>query len=254
MTQAAPAGHHYTLQKAYADLIGQDATSESSDDIDLLKLRQTREDNAVLDLFGSGLGIKSRLLVSHFLPTHNVLPEVFTGVRKDLDDTDGVLELISEADRARYPGRSDANSKRAAAVTVVKGLEAKLRKAKKAGESLVELELARQAAQDIVERYESDMGEMTNFSRTLTNYFALPAGIKLKGRLVIEKARERDLAMIELALNRLSQRPILGAQSARGCGEIAGVLDVLVDGLLAKKITICEWQAAIISNFSAVES
>jgi hypothetical protein len=180
------------------------------------------------------------------------LPEVFTGVRKDLDDTDGVLELISEADRERYLGRSGANSKRAAAVTVVKGLDANLRKAKKAGESLLELELALQAAQGIVERYASEMGDMTNSSRTLTSYFALPAGIELKSRLVIEKARERDLAMIELLLQALSERPILGAQSARGCGEIAGVFDVLVDGLLAKRITIGAWQALIISNFSGV--
>ena len=140
MAQAAAAGKHYTLQKAYADLIGQDAASESKDDIDLLKLRQTREDNPVLDLFGSGLGIKSRLLVSHFMPTHNVLPEVFTGVRKDLEDTDGVLDSLSAADRDLYLGRSEANSRRASALNVVKGLERKLRQARKAGEDTSELE------------------------------------------------------------------------------------------------------------------
>jgi hypothetical protein len=254
MTRAAAEGKPYTLQKAYADLIGQDAASESKDDIDLLKLRQTREDNAVLDLFGSGLGIKSRLLVSHFMPTHNVLPEVITGVRKDLEDTDGVLDLLSAADRDRYLGRSGANSKRASAAAVVKGLEGKLRKAKKAGEDGAELEAALKEAQGVVERYESDMGDMTNSSRTLTNYFALPAGIELKGRLVVERAKDRDLPMIELALNELSKRPILGAQSARGCGEITGVFDVLVDGVLAQKIVIGGWQAATRTDFCAADS
>jgi hypothetical protein len=250
MTEAAAAGKHYTLQRAYADLIGQDAASESKDDIDLLKLRQTREENAVLDLFGSGLGIKSRLLVSHFMPTHNILPEVITGVRKDLEDTDGVLDMLSETDRDLYLGRSEANSRRAAALTVAKGLEAKIRRAKKAGEEIADLEAALKEAQAVVERYESSMGEMTNSSRTLTSYFALPAGIELKGRLVIENARERDLPMIELALNELSQRPILGAQSARGCGEIEGRFDVLIDGVLAKKIAIGGWQAATVTDFS----
>lgn len=250
MTQAAAEGHHYTLQRAYADLIGQDAASEAKDDIDLLRLRQTRGDNAVLDLFGSGLGIKSRLLVSHFMPAHNVLPEVITGVRKDLEDTDGVLDLISAEDRDRYLGRSAANSKRSAALTVVKGLDARIRKAKKAGEDLAELEAALLAAQGIVERYESDMGDMTNSSRTLTSYFALPAGIELKGRLVIEHARERDLPMIELALNALPMRPILGAQSARGCGEIEGIFDVMLDGVLTKKIAIGAWKTATITDFS----
>ena len=254
MTEAAATGKHYTLQKAYADLIGQDAASESKDDIDLLKLRQTREDNAVLDLFGSGLGIKSRLLVSHLMPTHNVLPEVITGVRKDLEDTDGVLDMLSSSDRDLYLGRSDANSRRAAALNVAKGLEGKLRRAKKAGDDIAELETALQEAQAVVARYESEMGEMTNSSRTLTNYFALPAGIELKGRLVIENARERDLPMIELALNELSKRPILGAQSARGCGEIEGRFDVLVDGVLAKKIIVGGWQAATVTDFSVAES
>lgn len=254
MTQAAADGKHYTLQKAYADLIGQDAASESKDDIDLLKLRQTREDNPVLDLFGSGLGIKSRLLVSHFMPTHNVLPEVVTGVRKDLEDTDGVLDLLSSSDRDTYLGRSGANSKRSAALSVVKGLEGKIRKARKAGDDIAELELALKEAQGVVDRYVADMGDMTNSSRTLTSYFALPAGIELKGRLVIENARERDLPMIERALNELSKRPILGAQSARGCGEIEGTFDVLADGVLVKKIAIGAWQAATVTDFSAMES
>lgn len=257
MQRAAAEGKHYTLQRTYADLIGQDAASESKDDIDLLKLRQTREDNPVLDLFGSGLGIKSRLLVSHFMPTHNVPPEVMTGVRKDLEDTDGVLDLLTPTDREHYLGRADANSKRAAALSVVKGLEARLRKTKKAGgegTQLAELEAALVEAQAIVDRHIAGMGEMSNSSRTVTNYFALPAGIALKGRLVIEKARERDLPMLELALNALSLRPILGAQSARGCGEIAGVFDVRIDGVLSRRIVIGGWQAATVSDFSGDEA
>lgn len=250
MTQAAAEGKHYTLQRAYADLIGQDAASESKDDIDLLKLRQTREENPVLDLFGAGLGIKSRLLVSHFLPTHNILPEAITGVRKDLEDTDGVLDALSEGDRDKYLGRSEANSRRAAAQNVAKALEGKLRRAKKAGEGTAELEQAHAEALAVVARYESEMGDMTNSSRTLTTYHALPAGIELKGRLIVERARERDLAMLQLALNELSLRPVLGAQIARGCGEIEGRFDLLIDGVLACKIAIGGWQAATVTDFS----
>ncbi|MGZ8257020.1 MAG: RAMP superfamily CRISPR-associated protein [Gallionella sp.] len=250
MQRAAAAGKHYTLQKAYQDLIGQDAASESKDEIDLIKLRKMREDNAVLDLFGAGLGIKSRLLVSHFMPSVNVLPEVTTGVRKDLEDTDGVLDLITDSDRESYLGRSDANSKRAAAASLVKSIETKLRKTKKANESTTELDTALLEAQAIVTRHQTDMGGMTNSSRTLTNYYALPAGIALTGRLVIEQARERDIDMLTRAFNALSMRPILGAQSARGCGEISGSFELLTDGVLTKKISIGGWQAAKIVDFS----
>jgi len=253
MTTAAAEGKHYTLQKAYADLIGQDAESEKSEGVDLLKLRQLRDDNPVLDLFGSGLGIKSRLLVSHFLPSVNVLPEVFTGVRKDLEDTEGVVDLLTPSDREVYFGRNDANSRRADAGKVVRQIEQKIRKAKKDKAETTELEAALAEAKALSSKYEAEMGDMTNSSRTLTTYWALPAGMELKGRLIVQKARARDLDMIEQALGALSLRPILGAQSARGCGEVSGVFDVLQGTRLLKKISIGAWSAAVVSEFSRAE-
>jgi CRISPR type IV-associated protein Csf2 len=249
MAKAAENGQHYTLQRAYADLIGQDAESEKSEGIDLLKLRELRESNPVLDLFGSGLGIKSRLLVSHFVPAFNVLPEVFTGVRKDLEDTDDVVDMLSEADRTLYFGRNDANSRRAAAAVVVRQVETKIRKAKKEKAETADLDAALIEAKAIAAKYEAEMGEMTNSSRTLTSYWALPAGIELKGRMVVQRARDRDIAMLELALDALSRHPVLGAQSARGCGEIAGVFDFMRGGVLAKRITTGGWAPAAISDF-----
>ena len=254
MAKAAADGKHYTLQRAYADLIGQDAESEKSEGIDLLKLREVRDGNPVLDLFGSGLGIKSRLLVSHFLPTVNVLPEVFTGVRKDLEDTDGVVDMLAEADRTVYFGRNDANSRRAAAGVVVKKLEQQLRKAKKEKGDTTEIDTALAEAKVTASKYEAEMGEMTNSSRTLTHYSALPAGLELKGRMVVQQSRDRDMRMIELALDALSRRPVLGAQSARGCGEIAGVFDLLQGGVLVKRITVGGWAPSAMTEFSGLAS
>ena len=249
MAAAAAEGQHYTLQRAYAELIGQDADSEKSQGVDLLALRKVRDENPVLDLFGSGLGIKSRLLVSHFLPTVNLLPEVFTGVRKDLEDTDGVVDMLSDADRDTYFGRNDANSRRAAAGVVVRKLEAQIRKAKKDKTDSAELETALTAAKATAAKYEAEMGDMANSSRTLTSYWALPVGIELCGRMVVQQARERDLGMIALALDTLSRQPILGAQSARGCGEITGVFDVMRDATLTKRIVIGGWTSAKTMDF-----
>jgi hypothetical protein len=253
MTKAAAQGKHYTLQRAYADLIGQDAESEKSGGNDLLKLRQIRDTNPVLDLFGSGLWIKSRLLVSHFTPVVNVLPEVFTGMRKDLGDTEGVIDLLTEQDRQIYSGRNDANSRRAAAEVVVKQLEAKIRKARKDKADTVELEAALAAAKGTAEKYEAEMGAMTNSSRLPTKYWALPGGLELKGRMVIQRFRERDEEMMTLALDALSRNPILGAQAARGCGEIAGVFDFVNNGVLTKRITVGGWVPAVSTLISSVE-
>ena len=254
MQTAANQGNHYTLQRAYADLIGQDSASEERQEVDLLKLKATRDANEVIDLFGCGMSIKSRLLVSHFVPTHNLLPEAFTGVRKDLDDTDGVLDMISESDRDLFLGRTEANSARAQVASTAKDLDRKIKAATKKGEPTADLAEALQKAQKLVEKYEADMGDMQNSTRTLVGYYALPAGIDLVGRIVIEHARDRDLPMIVSALNALSLRPILGAQTARGCGEISGIFDVMVDGNLLKKVSIGGWETAKIVDFSAADT
>jgi len=251
MERAAAEGRPYTLQRAYADLIGQDAASEKSEDVDLVKLAAQRDAEPVADLFGLGMTLKSRLFVSHFLPRVNVLPEVTSGVRKDLEDTEGVLDALSAADRDLYLGRSAANSERAAAAAVVTDLRRKLKKAERAGEDTADLAAALKAAEERVAGFEDRMGEMKNSSRTLTSYFALPAGLDLLGRLVIERARERDLPMIELALDALSRRPLLGAQVARGCGEVAGSFDVLRDGVLIRRISVGGWKPAQMTEFAA---
>jgi hypothetical protein len=55
--------------------------------------------------------------------------------------------------------------------------------------------------------------------------------------------------MIEFGLDALSQNPVLGAQSARGCGEIRGSFEVVIDGQINKKITIGDYAPAKIDVF-----
>lgn len=253
MKKAASADQPYTLKRAYAELIGQDAESEKAEDdrIDLMALRKAREASPVLDLFGSGLGIKSRLMVSHFLPLANVLPDAFTGVRKDLEDTEGVLEMVNAAEVEAYLGRSDANSRRAQAEGLLSQLRRKMSAAKRKGEATTDLEVQIAEVAAKVETLKGEMGEMRNSSRTLVGHFALPAGIDLKGRLVINNSKDADIEMIQHALNELSLKPVLGAQSARGCGEISGTFDIMVDGALKKRVTIGAYEAARVVDFSS---
>ena len=190
-------------------------------------------------------------MVSHFLPTVNVLPDVFTGVRKDLEDTDGVLELINPTDVETYLGRSDANSRRAAATGLLAQTKRKLGAAKRKEEPTADLEAQLTELIAKVKKLEEEMGEMQNSSRTLISHFAMPADLDLKGRLVINNSRESDLEMIEHALNELSLHPVLGAQSARGCGEISGTFDVMVDSVLKKRVTIGGYEPSRAVDFSS---
>ncbi len=99
-------------------------------------------------------------------------------------------------------------------------------------------------AEKLAKKYEDEMGDMEVSTKAIFSHFELPAGIDLHGRIVIMDAKDRDLEMLEMGLDELSKNPVLGAQSARGCGEITGSFDVVVDGELKKKITIGGYQPA----------
>ena len=242
MQKAADEGKPYKLPQVYTEMIGQDAASEQqSDEIDLLALKAAREASPILDLFGSGLGIKSRLKVSHFVPEMNVLPEVFTGVRKDLDDTEDALDLVDENERLTFLGRSKSNKGRANALSLQKQLERKVKQAERKALEIAKAEVG---------KFKAEMGDMQVSTRTIVQHYALPAGIDLHGKLVIDKATETDIELIEHGLKQLSLMSYLGAHSARGCGDISGVFDFYdTDGKQLKSIAIGGWTHAKITNF-----
>ena len=251
MQKAADEGKPYKLPQVYTEMIGQDAASEQqSDEIDLLALKAAREASPILDLFGSGLGIKSRLKVSHFVPEMNVLPEVFTGVRKDLDDTEDALDLVDENEKLAFLGRSESNNRRASALSLQKQLERKVKQAERKGEVSEDDVKALEIAKAEVEKFKAEMGDMQVSTRTIVQHYALPAGIDLHGKLVIDKATETDIELIEHGLKQLSLMSYLGAHSARGCGDISGVFDFYdADGKQLKSIAIGGWTHAKVTNF-----
>lgn len=250
MQMAASNGEPYKLDAAYAELIGQDAASEQqAGDIDLIALKSARENSPVLDLFGSGLGIKSRLRVSHFLPHHNVLPDPITGARKDLDDNEAAFALLDEEEKSEFFERSDANSKRARAASQLIALQRKQRAGQRSGEPTDEIDAMISEAEALVQKYEEIMGDMKNSSRTILTHYALAAGLELTGKLVIENPRDRDIGLLETGLNALSLFPILGAHSARGCGEISGSFEFMKDGVMFKRIQVGGFESATTDNF-----
>tara|TARA_R110000744_G_scaffold43338_3_gene97289 strand:- start:106 stop:1074 length:969 start_codon:yes stop_codon:yes gene_type:complete len=251
MEKRAADGNPSTLHQAYADLIGQDAGSEKQpDEIDPIAIRKLRQENPIVDLFGSGLGVKSRLKVSHFMAEHHVLPSVFTGVRKDLGDNDdgAVLDLLSSKDREEYLARTNANSKRAQADALLQNLIRKKRQGKDGPDIEAEIE----AATSKVEAYEAIMGDMKNSSRTLLSYFALPAGVEWTGRLIIDRATPADIDALEGAFDRFSNYPMLGGQQARGCGELSGKAEIRKGNSLEKIISFGGFTPARIDSLIQV--
>ena len=239
-----------TLQQAYSDILGQ--SKDIKEEVDLQQLAALREADPILDLFGSW-SVKSRLLVSNFVPKVNILPQAVTGTRKDLEDTEGVLEGLTESDRHAYTHRSETNSQRAAIEANATKLKRELNKAKKDGKpaaELKDLETALHICESQVAALKAQMGDMANSSRTITTFYAFPADIPLHGRMVIEQAKERDLVLLLQGLDALSRRPLLGAQVARGCGEVAGDFTIKRDGIIIQTVHIGGWEPARVENFS----
>lgn len=193
MEAAAERGEHYRLEQAYSELIGQDPGSEKQpDEIDLTAIKEAREASPIVDLFGSGLGVKSRLMVSNFVPDHPTLPMAFTAVRKDLGDTEGVLEAMSEEDRISYLAREEANRKRAQTEALVIRLKRDASKASKTGsDDAADLNVQLEAAEKLAAKYRDDMGDMKVSTRSLMTSYALPQGLDLKGKFVVRAARDR---------------------------------------------------------------
>jgi len=249
MEERATNGNHYTLDEAYRDLIGQDAASEQQpDEIDLMALKEMRAKHPVVDLFGLGLGVQSRLKVSHFLPAHNILPEAFTTARKDLGDADdgAILDLVRDEERTKYLKRANANSKRSAAESLLD----RLTKQKKKDGSSEDLDAQIAATESKVEEYREAMDGMTNSSRTILTHYAMPAGVQWTGRMIVTKSTDKDIEALCEALDRFSNYPMIGAQHARGCGEISGVADIETDRKLVKKISFGGFAPAKIDDMT----
>ena len=239
MEAAQQAGKPWTLHQVYEAMLGQDAASEASEEIDLVALKKRRADNHIVDLFGAGLGVKSRLSVGHFVPVVDVQPESFAGVRKDLDSDTDVLDLMDPAEVDKFVGRNTNNSKRSAAEALVTDLGRKIRKAEKAGQDATELKAALALAETNRDALVAAMGEMKNSTKTLTSYEAMPSGIELKSRIIIDKATAKDMMTLTAALDLFSRTPVLGGQTARGCGEVSGRFEMTdQDGALLGVITV----------------
>ena len=165
-----------------------------------------------------------------------------------------MVESLTPTDRDAYYARGDSNARRTDAAGLVADLKRKVKAAARKGEDVKGLEAQLKEAEGLQAKFAGEMGGMANSSRTLAGYWALPPGTALNGKIIIERPRERDLPMLVLALDALSRRPLLGAQVARGCGEIAGSFDVMQGGVLLKKITLGGFTPAIVTDFRAADN
>jgi CRISPR/Cas system CSM-associated protein Csm3 (group 7 of RAMP superfamily) len=213
-----------SLAEAYMLALGQD-THPTEDDaqeaVRLAQLQAKRDSAPLQDLFGSWK-LPSRLHVPFLVPQVNVAPDVFSLVRRDLDSSDEFMEMLGEDVQEDFWAR---NQRQAAASQVgaqIKVLKRSLMTAKKAkNDPLVnELDAKIKELQSVKDEVKGD--DESNNSKHLLQVRGIPAGVELSGRLVVKRARARDLMILIDAFDGLSRNPLMGGHAARGFGEVSG--------------------------------
>lgn len=212
------------LEDAYLLALGQNLDRQEDDEPEAVRLGDQlkfRRDNPFLDLFGIWK-VSSRLFVSHLLPPVNVMPERVSHIRRDLDSNEDLMGLLDGGEQDRMYDRQAKQALASKAGILIKLTEGELRAARKAKDTALidQLERKLNELEDLKKQHKGQ--DDSDNTKHLVELQVIPAGLDLLGRITVQAPRQTDLAFLTQALDGLSRKPLMGAQRARGCGEIRG--------------------------------
>lgn len=210
------------LEEAYLLALGQDLRPEEDTEPEAIRLREQRafrDQHPFLDLFGTWK-LASRLYVAHLLPPVNVAPDTVAHIRRDLDTNPDMMALLDDAEQDRFYDRQQSQGLASKADGLIKLARREMAGARKAKDEakLAELEAKVQELEALKKSHKGD--DASDNTKHLLELQVIPAGIELTGSLTVQDARPGDLAVLVRALDGFSRQPYLGAQRARGCGEV----------------------------------
>lgn len=212
------------LEEAYLLALGQDLRPEEDNEPEAIRLREQlefRANNPLLDLFGTWK-VSSRLFVSHLLPDVNVQPDTVSHIRRDLDSNEDMMGLLDDSEQDRFYERQSSQGLASKAEALIKLTTRELGAARKAKDEAKVAELTAKL-EELKELKKSRKGDDTSDNtKHLLELQVIPMGITLLGNLTVNGARARDLDLLLKAIDGFSCNPFLGAQRARGCGEVKG--------------------------------
>jgi CRISPR/Cas system CSM-associated protein Csm3 (group 7 of RAMP superfamily) len=242
------------LEDAYLLALGQDLRPEEDGEPEAIRLREQqvfRASNPLLDLFGTWK-VASRLYVSHLLPAVNVQPDRISHIRRDLDTNEDMMALLDHTEQSRFYERQDSQGMASKAEALIKLATRELGAARKAKDE-AKLEELNAKLEELKALKKARKGEdASDNTKHLLELEVIPSGIDLLGKLTVQAPLPYDLNTLVQAVAAFGNKPYLGAQRARGCGQVAGrarflnalgeVLAVVSFADLAPSTT--EWTAA----------
>lgn len=238
-----------TLGDAYLLALGQDLKPDADEDAqDLIATAAEREAaHPIVELFGTWK-MASRLIVSNFLPAQNMGVSRMSFIRRDLDSDIELFDALKEEDRETFYARQNIQANASTVSAQMKVVEKELGKARRAKQSTEELDKKLAELKLIKEATKGE--DKSENSKHLLEVECIPAGVTLHGRIVIERAKDRDVDLIMAGFEALSKRPMMGGNIARGFGEITGQATFKDDSKLLKKISFGGWKSAQLIDFS----
>lgn len=212
------------LEDAYLLALGQDLRPEEDAEPEAIRLREQlafRAQNPLLDLFGTWK-VASRLFVSHLLPEVNVQPDTVSHIRRDLDSNPDMMDMLDDAEQDRLYDRQNSQGLASKAEALIKLTTREMAAARKAKDDTKLAQLDAKLA-ELKELKKTRKGEdASDNTKHLLELQVIPLGINLLGSLTVNGATPYDLNLLVQAMDGFSQQPYLGAQRARGCGEVRG--------------------------------
>lgn len=214
------------LEEAYMLALGQDLRpeeDEAPEEVrlgDQLKLRAV---NPFLDLFGTWK-LSSRLYVSHLMPDQNVQPDILRSIRRDLDTNEDIMNELGDVEQDRMYERQAKQSSASKVGTFIEVAERELKVAKRAKDNAKVDELQLKITEFKAQKKAEKGDDESENTKHLVTHFVIPAGIMLRGKVTVQNPKPTDLPTLFAAFEGISVKPFFGAQRARGCGEVRGVV------------------------------
>jgi CRISPR type IV-associated protein Csf2 len=208
-----------SLDAYYFSVIGQTRSSEDEKEyVDLEAIATQRKENPVASLFGSGIGLASRLRVRDAVPTAPVTGEVVRFTRKDIDADEGLGDLLDKDSVKDWVRRANANSQRAKLDGRIDTLQRRLRQKGSEEAETIRAEIAELEKQ--TKAYAIEAGSAVSIKQLL-DYTAIPENTVMEHSILALRIDETEAGILLDALDGFSSACELGGQVARGCGEIA---------------------------------
>jgi hypothetical protein len=216
------------IETALGGVKDRKAAGDDERRVDLKAIREIRERNPVVSLFGSMVGqISGRLMVGDMTPVEPISASP-TGrsVRANpFARNQTVIELLDPVQFGAFVRLNDDRLAANRAEDKAQVLKRQLGGRKRAGADVAEIaaieaemkEFDRQAKEGF-----EKAGGAVNIQQLLDGYDVIPEGTVMSNRARLVEGTEVEMALTLLALHLLARRPFIGGHTAHGCGEIAG--------------------------------